>query len=162
MKEIYNKLNNHRYLNNDDLFRFIEFYSKGKANAILFELENSYAGVNIIDKKFKYKVLRDIFNYSKEKIELIQKNEPNLIVDIYNLNSLMCILHELHHYKQLKAIKENTNLCSTKLKLVRESLNFASIKPNLYRKYHDFYYFEYDADMTSLIKILNIINKCKN
>ena len=168
MHNIYNKLNSHEYLDYIDFENFISNYSISKINVTFMNIKENFALYDnltktiFIDGNYKNKELKFITSYSKRKLEFPKEKESNFIVDVYNLDTLTTLLHELRHAKQFKKIKKLNDYRSPKLKLIVENYNFMSRMPNLYEKNHDLYYFEYDATINSLMETLNIISKCEN
>ena len=168
MHNIYNKLNSHEYLDYIDFENFISNYSISKINVTFMNIKENFALYDnltktiFIDGNYKNKELKFITSYSKRKLEFPKEKESNFIVDLYNLDTLTTLLHELRHAKQFKKIKKLNDYRSPKLKLIVENYNFMSRMPNLYEKNHDLYYFEYDATINSLMETLNIISKCEN
>ena len=168
MHNIYNKLNSHEYLDYIDFESFISNYSISKINVTFMNIKENFALYDnltktiFIDGNYKNKELKFITSYSKRKLEFPKEKESNFIVDVYNLDTLTTLLHELRHAKQFKKIKKLNDYRSPKLKLIVENYNFMSRMPNLYEKNHDLYYFEYDAIINSLMETLNIISKCEN
>ena len=167
MQKIYDKLDNHEYLNTDDFKKIISLYSNDKVKTVFVD-ENSAIPVFtayeiesnsiLISKNFKNENLKELTNLSFPYLENV---DPNFLVDLYNLDTFTTLLHELKHAKQISDIKHENNE-NLKLKLLIENYNSIKIMPKLYEKNHDLYYFEYDAVISSLIQMLKIINKCKN
>lgn len=162
IKNILNKINNHEYLNNNDITRFIRIYSDGKTK--VYFLDNIYdklgiAGLGyipqfssiIIDKKLnKYhlELLSKIINLDKKQCDL------NFLVDLCNIYLLNSLFHELDHAKQFT----NTKKRSFKDNIINENIKFIYINPKLYSLNHDLYYHEYDALIKAYIKTLKVIN----
>ena len=166
MKEIYDKLNSHECLNYNDFRNFIYYYSKGKVKTKFIDMNDDlayYHNLNntiFINKKYRNKEIKHLIRFFKEKFKTVK--EKNFLVDLYNLNSLTTLLHELRHAKQFDEIKKAKNHVSPKLNLIIENYILMANMPNLYKKNHDLYYFEYDAVIASLKGTLDIIDKCKN
>ena len=167
MQEIYDKLDNHEYLNTDDFKKIISLYSNDKVKTVFvdensaipaftaYELESNSI---LISKNFKNENLKELTTFF---FPYLENADPNFLVDLYNLDTLTTLLHELRHAKQISDIKYENNE-NLKLKLIKENYNSIKTMPKLYEKNHDLYYFEYDAVISSLIQMLKIINKCKN
>lgn len=166
MKEIYDKLNSHEYLDYNDFRNFIYYYSKGKVKTKFIDMHDDFAYCHsltntiFVNKKYKSKEIKHLIRFFKEEFKTIK--EKNFLVDLYNLDTITTLLHELRHAKQFDEIKKAKNHVSPKLNLIIENYILMANMPNLYKKNHDLYYFEYDAVITSLKETLNIIDKCKD
>ena len=162
MQKIYNKLNSHQYLNNNDLEKFISIYSNSKVKTKFLDIGSTVSFYDIrsntifLNKKFRKVNLKPLISFTKNYSNI---SEKNFLVDLYNLDTITTLLHELRHAQQIKEIKNNTNPIA---KLLEENYNFRKSMPKLYEKNHDLYYFEYDAVISSLIEMLKILSKCKN
>ena len=103
MQAIYNKLNSHIFLNNDDLNKFISIHSNNTINTKFIDMQDNVAcydiirNIILINKKFKEKILnRKIF---KDK-------ESNYIIDLYNLKSLEYLSNYQNRYNSLKELSK--------------------------------------------------------
>ena len=166
MEEIYDKLNSHEFLNYNDFRNFIYYYSKGKVKIKFIDMKDEFAYYHnltntiFVNKKYRSEEIKHLINFFKEEFKTIK--EKNFLVDLYNLNSLTTLLHELRHAKQFNEIRKSKKTVNSKLNLIIENYILMANMPNLYKKNHDLYYFEYDAVITSLKKTLDIIDKCKD
>jgi len=163
MQQIYDKINAHKYLNNDDIAHFISFYSNGKVKVKFLKdvkgevYYDTISNCIVVDKYYRNKDLKFLVSFSKEKLELERdKHNSTFLVDLYNLYLLQTLFHELHHAEQITKINKGLTF---KTKLVKESYNFLMINPKLYTKNHDLYYHEYDATIMALIRTLDVIEK---
>lgn len=92
----------------------------------------------------------------REKRSYKIKN-PNT-VNVYNL---MSINHELNHASQ-KSIIESKNNDLKKAFIIKDVLltmyDICYFKSFYYKKYHDYFYKEYDANISSYITVINMLN----
>lgn len=115
--------------------------------------------------------LNDILYKSDNNIEnMITKREQKtgIINDMNNVNiyNLYIINHELEHANQTKFMrdqKNDTDYLKLKYALIIKDVllidNIFSFKGReLYDRYHDIFFSEYDADINSFINTLNLIN----
>lgn len=129
--------------------------------------ENEYS---VQDKRITIN-LDDILFKSSNIIEnMITKKEQNngIIKDMNNVNiyNLYVINHELEHANQTKFLldsKLNIKYLNFKYSLLVKDLLlvdniFTFLNKNTYYKYHDIFFSEYDADISSFINTLNFIN----
>lgn len=162
MNRILQKINNHEYLNNNDIARFIDIKSIRKTTPIFLENQSDIMGYSyinsqiIIDKAILEKIKKVL-----EKCSVTKNNEESYFwVDLYNIYLVNMMFHELEHAKQYENIK---NKFTPKNRIIKESIKFGHINPKLYKEEHDLYYFEYDATIKALVKTLNFIKvNCNN
>ena len=115
--------------------------------------------------------LNDILYKSDNNIDnMITKREQKagIINDMNNVNiyNLYVINHELEHANQTKFMldkKKDTDYLKLKYALIIKDIllidNIFSFKGReLYDRYHDIFFSEYDADINSFINTLNLIN----
>ena len=151
MEEIYDKLNSHEFLNYNDFRNFIYYYSKGKVKIKFIDMKDEFAYYHnstntiFVNKKYRSEEIKHLINFFKEEFKTITT-----------------LLHELRHAKQFNEIRKSKKTVNSKLNLIIENYILMANMPNLYKKNHDLYYFEYDAVITSLRKTLDIIDKCKD
>lgn len=116
--------------------------------------------------------LNDILYKSDNNIEnMITRKEQKtgIINDMNNVNiyNLYVINHELEHANQTKFMldqKNDTDYLKLKYALIIKDIllidNIFSFKGReLYDRYHDIFFSEYDADINSFINTLNLINR---
>lgn len=166
MDQIYNKMNNHEYLSNEDMERIIDLETNGKVKVLFVANEESGMSLDFnksiirIDKKYKSKKFLFLINSTQPKLKIKDYNNPStFLVDLYNLYLMNTLLHELEHVKQYQSFDESL---SFKNKIIKQNFkDFMMKNYNIYCKNHDLYYHEYNAMINSFIKTLNIINiKC--
>lgn len=162
MNQIYNKINNHKYLNNKDIAAFINIESKGEVTTKFVDNPESIMGYMctdcsvIVDKDIRYKRIKNLIYLVDAKLKRRDEVEDsNFLVDLYNIYLLNTILHELAHHNQYQKITETLNF---KSKILKDNIEFTYYNPKLYYKNHDLYYHEYDAVIKSLIKTIKVIN----
>lgn len=165
MQEIYDKINNHKYLNNDDIKNIVNIYTDGKIKTNFCKCEDFPMGVDIntnsinISKKNKLELLKEIIFFSNIKSKVKNFDNPSTgMVDLYNIYLLFMLLHELEHVKQLN----NGELYDfTENIIIKETFKYSQKDYITYLRNHDLYYYEYKAVINSFIEILDIIeNKC--
>lgn len=166
MNEIYNKINNHEYLDKNDISKIIYICSKGKFKTKFSKEYNEYAICDfdnykvVVDPDIINMTLEYLKNWCEECIELNDSKNPNFLVDLYNIYLLWILTHELVHIKQVENMDKKPNI---RTKIIKENYNFFIIDEGLYSKNHDFYYHEFNATIVALIKVLNVVqNKCTN
>ena len=162
MDQIYDKINNHEYLNDDDIVKIIEIETNGKVNTVFIESEDFGKSFNksnntiLIGKKDNFIVKKFIIESRRLKLKVKKTNNPStFLVDLYNLYLLFEILHEIEHSKQVEMINKQNDAQSELLKI---SDNHVDANPNMYDNYHDLYYIEYHAVINPFIKILELLD----
>jgi len=158
LTQIIEKINNHQFLDCNDISEMVYLNSNGKVEAVFFEniklagyLDdiNTIAFNNQIEEKIKKRCL-ELY-----EVEYKEKNlTPNFLPDLYNIIILHIIFHELQHHFQ-----DNSSLNSHKKQLLKQNANHKKKSYEMYSKYHDMFYIEYDADINSMKKTLNFIKK---
>lgn len=162
MDQIYNKINNHEYLNDDDIVKIIEIETDGKVNTVFLESEDfgkSFCQSNNtinIGKKDNFILKKFMIESRRLKLKVKNPNNPStFLVDLYNLYLFYEILHEIEHSKQIEMINKLNDAQSELLKI---SSNHVDANPNMYDNYHDLYYIEYHAVINPFIKILDLLD----
>lgn len=167
MQQIYDKINAHKYLNNEDIAHFISVFSNGEVKTEFStddKFDIYYMAISnsvVIDKNFRSQKLNSLINILDEnlKAELNEENST-FLTDLYNLFLLQNLFHELEHANQIKLINKKMTF---RTNLIKENYKFIELDFEMYNKNHDLYYHEYDATIMALIRTLNIINEnCKN
>ena len=168
MEQIYKKINNHEYLNNEDIKRIISIESNSKIKVLFVKNEESGMSLDFvnstirIDNKYKSKKLIFFVGFSEAKLKVKDYNNPStFLVDLYNIYLMSTLFHELEHVKQYKSLNKPL---SFKNKIINENFEYYMFKNHeIYLKNHDLYYHEYQATINSLIRTLDMIyNKCNN
>lgn len=164
MDQIYNKINNHEYLNNDDIKKIIDIETNGQIGMAFINKTGFWSDFDFSNRCIRIgnKINREILEYLIDFCEYKDSNsDVSFLVDLHNIHLLSILFHEIEHIKQYENINKHV---SFKNKIIKENFkNYMFKNYNLYNKNHDFYYHEYDALIKSFIKTLNVINnKCKN
>lgn len=163
MEQIYNKINNHKVLDYDDMITFINNKSNGRVKAIfsydeegIMSYNNSESAI-IIDANIKNIQLEYLIKFTRINDDSNYINNSNFLIDLYNMILITMLYHELEHSKQYKKRQPH----SSKNNLVKENIKLMEMDFNLYLSNHDLYYHEYDAMIKSIINTLNDIkNYC--
>lgn len=156
-----NKLNSHKKFNNYDIKLFcIDQTNNLELNDYIKSLEFDHLnyGTSIYCKKIKSIIFDTNFeNYYKYRLKY--NGFYNKIFcnynDLFNLFVINIIYHELWHAKQEQIISNETNSNYSTL------INFSDKlcdKRELYIKYHDRLFIEYDAIINSIILTFDYIN----
>ena len=173
MEQIYNRINNHEFLSNRDIARFIHINSNGNIRVKFITSDNSSEKAFydptiksvLLDINYKTKSLKYLCEFSKKRLKILSDaDKSKFLVDAYNLKLICTLFHELRHAKQMDSMsqKSSCKYVNAKKELIYLSYIFAALKPKDYKIYHDLYYHEYDAVINSFIRTLNIIDKCQN
>ena len=162
MEQIYKKINNHEYLNNEDIKRIISIESNSKIKALFVDYEAGGKSFHEndstirIDKKDNFKTLMCFIDSANLKLRIKNLNNPSsFLVDSYNLYLLFELFHELEHVKQLEKCKKNDD---SQNELIKKTYDYGRRSYDIYNKYHDLFYFEYQAVIIPFIKILDLID----
>ena len=162
--EIYNKINNHIMLDNNDIKKIIYNNSRGKVKCIFDDTYGvtAYYAITynciVIDKKLRSIVFKDYLDISYDAFKM-SKERRHFIIDLYNLQVLTRIFHELRHYEHISRIKFGS--LTPRDFIIRECYKFVKDhNSNFYDQYHDLYYHEYDAIISMYEDTLSIIEKC--
>lgn len=153
------KLNKHKKFDKNDIKLFCaDQINYLQVNDFVKSLEFDYLdyGTSVYCKKIKTIIFDENFdNYYKCRLRyngLTNKLLCNYN-DLYNLIVINIVYHELWHAKQNKILEENPNSdYSTLINFLDKLCN------NLYVKYHDRLYIEYDAIINSFILTFEFIN----
>ena len=170
MENIIKKIKSNKKIDIQDLEKFI-LYQANKHNvsdyvtdfAILYPIINK----SLMEYELRKKRLVLYPNSINNSIKLNYKNlsscKLNLFKkrynDYYNLLLLFGCFHELTHISQYKFLNSNSILSS----LTRTSFNIIKSSKESYKKYHDLYYVEYNANINAIFLLNDFIEKnCKN
>lgn len=167
--DIYDRINEHKMMNNDDLKNIINYRLK-KLN--LYKKKINVIFSNEKDLYFKYhELMNEIIvsnNYKKltlkpiiedECIKVVKKKElckNTFLNDFYNLQLLICPFHEVRHAEQYHKMldkKFDYNI------LINKSWNYVDNNRTFYYSNHPRFLIEHDANLNAKMIILNDIEE---
>ena len=165
MNEIIEKINNHKFLNNNDVITIIDerlkelnMYQKKRNVCFINEVE--YMSYTDIDKlininpKYRHMILNSIISDELVVAQSKKGSGSTFLVDFYNISLLWHLFHELRHFKQLNILFKNDNKYN---KLLKFSNEYLENNYDFYLKNHSLSLLEYDAEMSALNKLFFLL-----
>ena len=134
--------------------RYMTIIEYAKKRYGINEIKTIYDAININNEIIK--VLFHELTHIKQKIDMNNKNINPLIKDVISAYKLfkdkqIKVDNNVHIYNKIKLLKDGG------FKL--EKLDVVNNEKNLYKKYHDFFPYEYNANLEGLLNLIEFEKK---
>lgn len=167
MKGIYDKINNHIMLDDNDIKTIVNKrlsimeLNENEENVVFDNLDNAYMQCNfynnevLIHKKYKKMAIKDLIEDELVTVKTVKSTTNNMFFkDAYNIEILTSLLHELRHIEQFNRLMSENRIYNY---LIGLSLKYMSLNEKFYYKHHANFISEYDAEMSAFLFLLNEI-----